>query len=279
VTPPQSPGAPSESLADLGRQAQAGCARALDRLLRQVEGPVYRYLVGRLRAAPDAEDLARDLCQDTLIRAVAAIPRSTFASDGRLLAWGLTIARNVLLDHLRQARGRGEVRGEEHWGRVEAAGLLPGEEPAPPRLLETLAAEALAEVPETTAELLRLRLVGGRTWKEVADVLELTESAAKRRFQRAQAALRRKILARIDAPPAASPQIREDVVTQPHDGAAFRSTDKPFAPGRPRPRTAPGRADEGYTRRSDGAPVRVRRRGGDAAGGGSRRSESSTPET
>jgi len=134
----------------LVRSAQAGCARALDRLLREVEGPVYRYLVGRLRAAPDAEDLARDLCQDTLIRAAASLRLGTFASDGRLLSWGLTIARNVLLDHLRQTRGRAEVRGEEHWARAEAAGLPPDEEAPAPRRLEAAAAEALAEVPEAT---------------------------------------------------------------------------------------------------------------------------------
>lgn len=173
----------------------------MDRLLRQVEAPVYRYLVGHLRAAPDAEDLARDLCQETLIRAMAALPRSTFASDGRLISWALTIARNVLLDHLRQARGRGEVRGDDHWARVESGVPLPGENPPPPRLLELLAAEALAEASEATAKMLRLRLVEGRTWKEVAAVLGIAESAAKRRFQRAQAALRRKILARVDALP------------------------------------------------------------------------------
>lgn len=200
----------------LSRMAQAGCSRALDQLLREVEGPIYRFLLGRLRAAPDAEDLARDLCQETLIRALASIPRSTFASDGRLLAWGFTIARNVLLDHLRQARGRAEVRGDAEWRRDEPAGPPPGEEPPPPRRLEALAGEALAEVPEATAELLRLRLVAGRTWSEVAAELGTTESAAKRRFQRAQATLRRKILARLDEPQSARPP----------DGAAFRSPDE-----------------------------------------------------
>ena len=225
------------SLVRLGVMAQAGCARALDSLLRQVEGPVYRYLVVRVRAAPDAEDLARDLCQETLIRAVASIPRSTFASDGRLLSWGLTIARNVLLDHLRRARGRAEVRGEEHWGLVAAAGLLPGEELPPPRPLETLAAEVLAEAPESTAELLRLRLVNGWTWNEVAGMLGISESAAKRRYQRAQAAMRRKILARMDGspvqprpPPRAAPGGRSAGPTPPGKGEQNRTRDRAPTP-------------------------------------------------
>lgn len=236
---------PTRSLADLGRLAQEGCARALDALLRRVQPPLYRYLVSRVVAAPDAEDLAHDLCQEALIRATTSIGRCTFASDGRVLAWVLTIGRNVLLDHLRQASGRKEVRGEAYWEFTEAAALLPGDEAAAPRVLETFAAEALGQVPESTAELLRLRLVGGRSWKEVADALGIAESAAKRRFQRAQAALRRQILARVDALP---PEARRAIVarllapdTPPPEDAASRLADAggPASGDQPRPCGAP----------------------------------------
>ena len=220
---------PMVSLVDLGRLAQGGSARALDRLLSRVEGPVYRYLSRRLLAAPDAGDLARDLCQEVLIRAMGAIGRCTFASDGRLLSWMLTIARNVLLDHLRETRRRGEVRVDGLWVCTLAApGWLPGDEAPLPRMLEHFAAEALAELPDTTAELLRLRLVAGRSWKEVAGSLGIAESAAKRRFQRAQVALRRRILARVDTLPPDARHAATLRLVPPHpDGAAFRSPCEP----------------------------------------------------
>ncbi|HYH80885.1 MAG TPA: RNA polymerase sigma factor [Longimicrobium sp.] len=241
------------SLLDLGRLAQTGNARALDRLLRRVEGPVYRSLVSRLIAAPDAEDLAQDLCQEALIRAAASIGRCTFASDGRLLAWVLTIARNVLLDHLRQVGVRAEVRGDGEWVRTAAAGVPPGDEAAPPCPLETFAAEALDGVSEGTAELLRLRLMAGRSWKEVADTLGIAESAAKRRFQRAQAALRRQILVRVDALPAEARRAALGRLLSPGavpraDGAAFRSPDtdpgRAAAPGRRTPCSHPSETPE-----------------------------------
>jgi RNA polymerase sigma-70 factor (ECF subfamily) len=238
VSPHDTASAPGGSLVDLGRLAQAGSAVALDRLLHRVEGPVYRFLVARVRAAPDAEDLALDLCQEALIRAAGSLGRCTFASDGRLLAWMLTIARNVLLDHVRQARGRGEVRGDPLWGRAAAPGS-PGDDPPAPRLLESLAAEALAEVPETTAELLRLRLVSGRSWKEVGDALGIAETAAKRRFQRAQTTLRRRILARVDALPADARRAARRRLLPP-DGAAPRSPAGDEAAGGT-PRYAPDR--------------------------------------
>ncbi|HEX6372884.1 MAG TPA: sigma-70 family RNA polymerase sigma factor [Longimicrobium sp.] len=243
---------PAGSLADLGRRAQAGSACALDRLMGRLEGPVYRYLVTRLLAAPDAEDLARDLCQEALIRATTSIGRCTFASDGRLVAWMLTIARNVLLDHLREVRGRDEVRGDD-WVRTMAAGLQPGDDAPPPRPLETFAAEALAEVSEGTAELLRLRLMSGSSWKEVADVLGIAESAAKRRFQRAQATLRRQILARVEALPpearrAALRRLLSPDVAPRADGAAIRSPDtepgRAAASGRQPPSSRPSETPE-----------------------------------
>lgn len=152
-------------------------------------------------AAPDADDLAHDLCQETLIRVAAALGRCTLTSDGRFLAWLFTIARNVLLDHMREVRGRAEVRGELYWARSVAPGPLPGGDVPTSDLLETLAAEALDAVPELTADLLRLRLMSGQSWKQVADTLGIAESAAKRRFQRAQSTLRRRILAQIDSLP------------------------------------------------------------------------------
>lgn len=236
VSPRGCAGASPGLLAELAGLARAGSPAALNRLLHGIEAPVYRYLLTRLRAAPDAGDLALDLRQETLIRAAASLARCTFASDARVVAWALTIARNVLLDHLRAARGRGEVRDDA--GRAYAgAEWPPPDDGSPPRLLETFAAEALAEVPEDTAELLRLRLVAGRSWKEVGEALGVAESAAKRRFQRVQAALRRRILARVDALP---PDARRAATLRllpaaapPPDGAAFRSHgSKPTPAGR-----------------------------------------------
>jgi RNA polymerase sigma-70 factor (ECF subfamily) len=206
VTRRESARAHPSSLTSLARLAQAGSAPELDCLLRRVEKPVYRYLVSRLVAAPDAEDLARDLCQEALIRATTSPGRCTFDSDGRLLAWVLTIARNVLLDHLRHARVHPELRADVLWERAVAAAPQPGDETAASQLLEALAAEALSTVPEATAELLRLRLrlVAGRSWKEVAEALGIAKTAARRRFQCAQITLRRHILAQVDElPPAA----------------------------------------------------------------------------
>ena len=196
------------ALAELARRAAAGDGAALDGLLRAVQDRVERYLAGRLAARPDGHDLAGDLRQEVLIRAAGAVGRCRFESDARLVAWVLTIARRVLVDHVRAERARREVlpdRALELMAEEASLARWRGgaHELGPGELLETLAARALGALPERTRELLRLRVQLGWTWKEVGRALGTTEAGAKRRYQRAQAALRTRFLALLDALPPA----------------------------------------------------------------------------
>lgn len=209
ASPAATPCAPSsDSLAELGRLACGGDGPALDRLLRAVQTPVHRFLLARLAPRADANDVAGDLLQEVLIRAAAALPRCRFMSGERLVAWVLTIARHVLVDHHRVERARREVVAHEALDRaVEGASLARWRSDAGDHgrseLLEELAAAAMGGLPERTRELLRLRVQLGCTWKEVGAVLGTTEAGAKRRFQRAQVALRTRFRALLDAVPPA----------------------------------------------------------------------------
>lgn len=190
-------------LAELGRRASRGDAAALNQLLAQVQDIIHRYLASRLMDSADHDDVAGDLRQEVLIRAAGAVARCTFESDHAVLAWMLMIARNVLLDHLRAERGRGDVlaRGELEPLAQNAAlarWQRPAEDAATRALLEEMTARALCGLPEATRDLVRLRVQLGLTWKEVGKALGTTESGAKRRFQRSQASLRARFLALLD---------------------------------------------------------------------------------
>lgn len=196
------------SLAELGRRATRGDRGALDDLLRTVQAPVLRYLTRRLARHPDGDDIAGDLRQEVLLRAASAVGRCHFENDRRLLAWVLSITRNVLVDYIRGERARHPlVPGEALERMAERASLAEWQsgrrEGAHGELLDRVAALAMAGLPAPTVELLRLRVQLGRTWPEVAEAMGTTASAAKRRYQRAQATLRARFLAAFaELPPA-----------------------------------------------------------------------------
>jgi RNA polymerase sigma-70 factor (ECF subfamily) len=187
------------SLAELGRRAAAGDRRALDDLLRTVETPVLRYLNRRLAQHPAGSDVAGDLRQEVLLRVSASLARCRFENDRRLYAWIISITHNVLVDYLRAERARYPTVPQNALELLaDRAALAQWQsafaEPAPTELLDQVTAAALAGLPPQTLELIRLRVHLERTWPDVAAALGTTPSAAKRRYQRAQATLRTRFL-------------------------------------------------------------------------------------
>ncbi len=261
------------TLSALVRSARDGEHNALERLLGLIQDPVYRYLVARLRLYQEAEDLARDLAQEALIRIANAIGRCTFDSDSRVLAWVLTVARNVLLDHIRSERSRSErmrftsdlerAGGQVAWAewQRQTDDVEPG---VASRILLRVVEEARASLPEATVELLRLRVDMGATWKEVGAALGTTEAGAKRRFQRAQATLRVNIGQRLQALPDGEKAAVEDRVRRfglptglaldrpPQAGRARRAQ-----PPQGRRKSPPEGADDGSKEGEPAPPIRL----------------------
>jgi RNA polymerase sigma factor (sigma-70 family) len=185
----------------------------MNALLREIQAPVHRYLALRLARSPDGDDVAGDLRQEVLLRAARALTRCHFESERRVVAWVLRIARHVLVDHLRAERAQHRVVPRETLEllaeRAALAQWQSGHHARPGAdLLDEVTARAMAGLPRDTVELFRLRVQLGHTWPEVGAALGTTASGAKRRFQRAQVALRARFLAVVDALPQAEREAR-----------------------------------------------------------------------
>ncbi|WP_232807080.1 ECF subfamily RNA polymerase sigma factor, BldN family [Geodermatophilus chilensis] len=88
----------------LVRQAQDGDAEAFGRLYDHYVTMVYRYLLHRVGDRAQAEDFT----SETFVRALRRIDSLSF--QGRDVgAWLVTIARNIVRDHVKSSRFRLEV--------------------------------------------------------------------------------------------------------------------------------------------------------------------------
>lgn len=87
------------ALNDIARAATAGDAEAVGRLYDELVGPIYRYVVFRVRRREDAEDVTQVVFE----RIVTALPR--YRHNGKpFAAWAFRIARNAVIDHHRRTR-------------------------------------------------------------------------------------------------------------------------------------------------------------------------------
>lgn len=183
--------------------ARAGSNDALEDLLERLHPILLRYARSHLSRDPAAADLALDLVQEALIRIATGLERCRADGDDQIVAWALTIVRNLCVDHYR-TKTLPTVRFSRLMDDLLEAMQAPergGRNPPRSRgerILRRVVRQAVHELPRPTRRLLLLRVGRGWTWSEVARDIGLSSDAAKKRFRRARAVLRKDILERID---------------------------------------------------------------------------------
>jgi RNA polymerase sigma-70 factor (ECF subfamily) len=122
---------------------------------------VYGFFAYRLRSRPDAEDLT----QQTFERALRAWSRYD-PRRASIPTWLMTIARNLLVDHLRADRQARQQPLDEHTGDAVDDRHSLGLDPDLQRALETLG--------ERERELIALRYGGDLSGPEIAELTGLS---------------------------------------------------------------------------------------------------------
>lgn len=159
------------------RRAQEGDSQAFGELYDRYVGPVYRFLYYRLGNPAQAEDFT----SETFLRALRRLESLRF--QGRDPgAWFMTIARNIVLDHVKSSRHRLEVLTDplEHSRTVDARHAVEGPEDAVVNQLDgqTLLRH-LQELGGEQRECVVLRFLQDLTVSETAAVMGRSDGAIK----------------------------------------------------------------------------------------------------
>jgi RNA polymerase sigma-70 factor (ECF subfamily) len=155
-----------------GPAAQDGDQEAFGRLYDRYVDVVFRYVLFRV----GDRSLAEDLTSETFLRALRRI--SSVSYQGRDVgAWFVTIARNLVLDHVKSSRYRLEVATAEI---VEPRSIDRG--PEHEVLADATSAELLRCVAQLGAdqqECVMLRFLQGLSVAETAELMDRNEGAIK----------------------------------------------------------------------------------------------------
>ena len=153
--------------------AQRGDTSAFAQLYDRTVDGIYRYLLVR----SGSRELAEDLTSETFLRALRGITSVTY--QGRhVSAWLITIARNLLLDHVKSSRHRREVTT------AEPDTTLPLAEPsAEQQVIASLVTDTLLlsinQLGEDQRECVILRFLVGMSVSEAAESMNRTTGAVK----------------------------------------------------------------------------------------------------
>ena len=166
------------------QRAQRGDGEAFEEIVRANEAAVYQLALRRLGSREDAEDAA----QEVFLKAYTSL--QSFRGESKLSVWLYRITNNVCIDALRRRKETVSLSVEDADG-AEAQLELPDERFDPAVLaarkdLREQVGKALMKLPPDAREILLLRELGGQSYDEIAQTLEIDVGTVKSRIFRAR---------------------------------------------------------------------------------------------
>jgi RNA polymerase sigma-70 factor (ECF subfamily) len=147
---------------------------------RETLHPLYGYIC---RRAGGDRELSEDIVQETYLRALSVWLQRELPQNP--IAWLKRVARNLLISYLRRI----------HWRNVENIDLNAAEEGLTLEGVENIQRvfQAMTQLKKNQASILEAFYFDGKSMKEVANDLSISERAVEGRLRRARQALKNRL--------------------------------------------------------------------------------------
>lgn len=176
---------------DLVARSRGGDLDSFNQLILRWERPIYAFayrVIGR-------EEDARDVCQETFLRAFRSLPG--FKGQAKFSSWLYQIALNLCRDWIRRQRRARTVQLAEGVDPVELAAeqgpVESIEDVVSRRELSAVVEEAMALLPEEQRTAIVLKEYHGMTFQEIADLQGCPLSTVKTRLYQGLSVVRRNL--------------------------------------------------------------------------------------
>ena len=126
---------------------------------------------------------AEDVVQDTMIKVWN--DRDRWQELDSIEAYSLTIARNLSLDRIKKMDNQNDSLEEQKVERLDESSSTPSERMIQKDKLD-IVRNIINELPEKQRTCLQLRDIEGKSYKEIASILEITEDQVKVNIFRAR---------------------------------------------------------------------------------------------
>jgi len=190
---------PDEDLVQ--RYLEGGDQNAFRLLLERHQERLFGYLIGMVRD----REVANDLFQETFLRVVAAMQRerATYTHQNRWLPWVMRIARNAALDHLRARKkwqdvtpeaGTADDDGDGFWERLKDSDVVDADDLMHLTERGAFLDACIDRLPPEQKEVLLMRHETELTFREIAELTDVSINTALGRMRYALLNLRRMML-------------------------------------------------------------------------------------
>lgn len=174
----------------LVRDYAQGSNEAFDTLLRRHQDRIFNYILRIIKN----EDVANDIFQETFVKAIQTIRQGRYTENGKFPAWISRIAHNLIIDYYRQEKSENHQSSDLTEVDILNRKELCEHTIEDAMVLDQIKADVrylIEELPELQKQVLKMRYYQGLSFKEIAEITNVSINTALGRMRYAILNLRR----------------------------------------------------------------------------------------
>src|SRR5512133_2710634 len=167
----------------------SGNEKSLEKLIFRHKRKVYAYI---LMVVKD-DQLADDIFQDTFIKVINTIRSGHYKEEGKFIQWVMRIAHNLIIDHFRKAKRIPVVENSDDYNIFDRV-RIPVESVEEVMITEQIHQDVkklIDYLPKEQREVLVMRHYGDMSFKDIAEVTNVSINTALGRMRYALINLRK----------------------------------------------------------------------------------------
>jgi RNA polymerase sigma factor (sigma-70 family) len=153
-----------------------------EQLIHRHKNKVYAYISLYIRD----QALAEDLFQDTFMKVIQSVKAGKYYDNGKFLSWVMRIAHNLIIDHFRRVKQMNTVSNDDYESDIFNSKKLADatvEDDMIKRQIQKDVRKIISLLPEDQREVVILRHYAGLSFKEIAEITDVSINTALGRMR------------------------------------------------------------------------------------------------
>ena len=153
-----------------------------EQIIHRHKNKVFAYINLYIRD----QALAEDLFQDTFMKVIQSVKTGKYQDNGKFISWVIRIAHNLIIDHFRRIKQMNTISNDDYESDILNSRKLTDstvEDNIIRRQIQKDIRRMISHLPEDQREVVILRHYAGLSFKEIAEITDVSINTALGRMR------------------------------------------------------------------------------------------------
>ena len=174
---------------DLIKSYLSGNETAFEILIAKHKDKVFAFILSKIKNY----NLAHDVFQDTFIKVINSLKRGKYNEEGKFVPWVMRIAHNLVIDHFRMQKKTRSIAPTKDFDIFDV--ISDNDKNAEENMIDNQISsdvrKLIEKLPEDQKEVLKMRYYRDLSFKEIAEITDVSINTALGRMRYAVINLRK----------------------------------------------------------------------------------------